>query len=222
MREMFDQKGAWDNWYRSNPTVWKGSPFPLPDLSEGARVLDVGCGTGNTMIQALEMGYETVGIDISDHAVERSRDRISARGFDAELITGDTLDETLDIGKFDCVLVHHVLDNMVLVDREKMVSRVKDLLVEGGIVSFQDLSINDVRFGKGTRVEENTFEKGDGIRIHFFDLEETRELFMDYKEIKLEEMEWDQGKGSRKLRKSRLIGIFQVPSFSTLGSTSGA
>ena len=110
---MSDQKEAWEDWYRRNPTVWKGSPFPLPELDAGARVLDVGCGTGNTMLQALEKGYEVVGIDISNTAVERARERIASRGHGAFLITGDILDPDMDIGRFDCVLLHHVLDTKI-------------------------------------------------------------------------------------------------------------
>jgi SAM-dependent methyltransferase len=174
------------------------------------------------MLQALERGYDVVGIDISKTAVEKARERIVSRGFDALLITGDILDPDIDIGRFDCILLHHVLDNMLLDGREKMVKRAKELLSERGIISFQDLSRNDVRFGNGEEVEKNTFLKGDGIRLHFFDLDETRDLFRDLEIIELGDHEWAQGRGSSKLKKSRIRGIFQLSSFSTRGSTSGA
>jgi SAM-dependent methyltransferase len=219
---MSGQKEAWEKWYHSNPTHWKGSPLPLPELQAGARVLDVGCGTGNTMIQALEIGYDVVGIDISDVTVDRARERITARGHDAVAISGSIMDPGLDIGRFDCVLLHHVLNNMLLDERMITVQRVIDLLKDDGIISFQDFSKNDIRFGKGREVEKNTFLKGDGIRLHFFDIEETRDLFKDLNLVELEEYKWAHGKAYPILKRSRIKGIFQLPSFSTLGSTSGA
>lgn len=219
---MSDQRDAWEKWYLSNPTSWKGSPLPLPDLPKGTRVLDVGCGTGSTIMQALEMGYDAVGIDLSETAVNRAKERISARGHDAILLSGNIFDTDLEIGSFDCILLHHVLDNMEMEERKKMVHRAMELLKEGGILSFQDLSTNDVRFGKGVEVEKNTFLKGDGIRLHFFDLEETRGLFSEMEVLELEEKQWAHGQGTRKLKRSRIRGIFQLPSFSTRGSTSGA
>ncbi|MGA1820709.1 MAG: class I SAM-dependent methyltransferase [Thermoplasmatota archaeon] len=204
-----DQRTAWERWYQNNPTVWKGSLLPLPRLRKGARVLDVGCGTGNTMLQALEMGYEVVGIDISSTAVSRARERISSRGFEADVIEGDLFLLAGEFGKFDCVLLHHVLDNLLLEDRKKAVRVCRDILGEGGVLSFQDLSVNDVRFGAGEEIEKNTFLKGDGILNHFFSLEEVRELFEEMEELSLEEVEWVQGKGPRRMVRSRISGVFQ-------------
>lgn len=219
---MSDQKEAWERWYRSGPPSWKGSPLPLPELPEGARVLDIGCGTGSTMLQAFEKGCDVVGIDISEAAIERAGERISARGYDANLMSGDILDPSIDLGRFDCILLHHVLDNMVLEKRRRTVQKVKKMLNDEGMISFQDLSVNDVRSGKGEEIERNTFIKGDGIMLHFFDLEETKELFEGLKVLELEEHEWTQGQGDRKLKKCRIRGIFQLSSLSTLGRTSGA
>jgi len=204
-----DQKAAWERWYRNNPTVWKGSLMPLPRSRRGARLLDVGCGTGNTMLQAFEEGYDVVGIDISPTAVSRARERISARGFDAEVREGDLFWKNEELGTFDCVLLHHVLDNMLLEARKKAVRISCDLLRDGGTISFQDLSVNDVRFGAGKEIEEGTFLKGDGLFLHFFTLEEVRSLFGGMEELSLEEVEWVQGKGPRRMVRSRISGVFQ-------------
>ena len=210
---MSDQREAWERWYEKDPPSWKGSPLPLPELPSGARVIDVGCGNGNTMLQALEKGYNVTGLDFSKAATEMAGERIASRGFDAELVTGNILDPGLDLGRFDCVLLHHVLDNMLVEERKITLQRVKDLLEEGGIISFQDLSTGDVRYGKGEEVERNTYLKGDGIRLHFFELDETRDLFSEFKVLELEIHQWVQGKGDRRLKRSRIKGIFQLLSF---------
>jgi 2-polyprenyl-3-methyl-5-hydroxy-6-metoxy-1,4-benzoquinol methylase len=42
-------------------------------LERGARVIDVGCGTGDITRTLLERGFEVVGVDINAAAVERCR-----------------------------------------------------------------------------------------------------------------------------------------------------
>ncbi|MEA3422279.1 MAG: methyltransferase domain-containing protein [Bacillota bacterium] len=39
--------------------------FALLDAPKGSRILDVGCGSGNYSIKLAELGYEVVGIDLS-------------------------------------------------------------------------------------------------------------------------------------------------------------
>jgi cyclopropane fatty-acyl-phospholipid synthase-like methyltransferase len=200
---------AWEKWYRMNPTHWKGSLLPLPRLDTGARILDVGCGDGGTLIHACEEGYDPVGIDLSRTALERAYARVKARGLDVELHEADILEAPEYLGRFDCVLLHHVLDSMMDRERRKVVVIVKDLLKEGGVVSFQDFSVNDMRFGKGEAVEPGTFLKKDGLFVHFFTMDEVRELFRDYRVLELGETCWDQSRGKEWMVRSRIGGLFQ-------------
>lgn len=218
---MRPQKEVWERWYITNPTFWKGSLLPLPKLRSGARVLDIGCGTGSTMLQALDRGYEVVGIDISLTAISRTRERISARGYTPDVREGDILSPDAGLGTFDCVLLHHVLDNMLVHDRRTSVANARRLLSEEGCISFQDLSINDVRYGSGKQIEENTFVKGNGLVLHFFTLEEVRELFEGMTVLELLETESERGRGEGRYIRGRISGLFQLFSVGTLGSTSG-
>ncbi|MBN1540113.1 MAG: methyltransferase domain-containing protein [Candidatus Thermoplasmatota archaeon] len=218
---MPDRKEAWERWYSRNPTFWKGSLLPLPVLTRGARVLDVGCGTGSTMLQALEMGYDVVGTDISPTAISRAKKRISARGYTPDVREGDILSPEDGPGTFDCILFHHILDNLLLDERKIAVENARRLLAEGGCISFQDLSVNDVRYGSGEEIEENTFVKGNGIVLHFFTMEEVRELFGNMTEVELIVVDREQGRGKGRYIRSRISGLFQLSSGETLGSTSG-
>ncbi len=63
------------------------------ELREGDRVLDVGCGTGQTLVQLRELvgpkGW-VIGLDISPPMLEGARARISGKGYDnVELLLGD-------------------------------------------------------------------------------------------------------------------------------------
>ncbi len=207
---MDDTDNAWEEWYRRNPRNWKGSPLPLPDLPKGARVLDVGCGTGSTMIQAVEMGFSVSGIDISRTAIDKARERLKARGHLFEVAVHDIRDGLGSFEPFDCIFMHHVLDSMLERDREHAVEISMNSLVDGGVISFQDYSVKDMRMGKGREIEKNTFLKGDGLMAHFFTLDEVRGLFSGMVEISLEEVSWKQSVGKRDLERSRITGSFQL------------
>jgi 2-polyprenyl-3-methyl-5-hydroxy-6-metoxy-1,4-benzoquinol methylase len=202
---------AWESYYGRNPVDWKGSPAPLPEIPAGSRMLDVGCGTGSSMLQALEMGYDVVGIDISSTAVDRARKRLVSRGFDAEVLVMNVTDDISDLGPFDCILLHHVLDSLLEKERASAIENCLHVLEKRGILSFQDLSTADMRYGSGERIEKNTFRKKDGIFCHFFTEEEVRDLFFEMEVVKLETMEWTQRTASGRKRRSRIIGIFRDP-----------
>jgi SAM-dependent methyltransferase len=65
----------------------------------GTRLLDVACGTGNTMLPMLERGYEVVGVDISDAMLAEARRKTDGR---ARVIRAD-MRELPAIGEFDLV-----------------------------------------------------------------------------------------------------------------------
>lgn len=69
------------------------------ELREGDRVLDVGCGTGQTLIQLRELVGQTgrvIGLDISPPMLEGARARIREKGYDnVELLLGDASIERL-------------------------------------------------------------------------------------------------------------------------------
>jgi ubiquinone/menaquinone biosynthesis C-methylase UbiE len=52
----------------------------------GRRLLDVACGTGNSLIPLIERGYDAAGCDISSEMLERAREKL---GPDANLFAAD-------------------------------------------------------------------------------------------------------------------------------------
>jgi SAM-dependent methyltransferase len=65
----------------------------------GARLLDVACGTGNTLLPMLERGYAVTGVDISDAMLAEARRKTADR---ARLVWGDMRDLPV-LGEFDLV-----------------------------------------------------------------------------------------------------------------------
>jgi SAM-dependent methyltransferase len=69
-------------------------------VGAGARVLDVGCGTGLTLVLAAERAAEVAGIDVTPELLAIARDRLPA----ADLREGDMESLPFDDDAFDVVL----------------------------------------------------------------------------------------------------------------------
>jgi len=182
----------WEEHYGKGAASWKGSPYKLPDLPEGSRVLDIGCGTGSTLIRAIERGWKVVGVDISPSAIDITRKRLSERGLDCDLRVIDISSGITDIGTFDLIICHYVLGALNSQGRSSAARNIMEILKGGGSLILEDLAWGDVREGKGTLIEERTYRKGNGIVQHFFSIDEVRELFTNLETDVLRVDEWSQ------------------------------
>jgi SAM-dependent methyltransferase len=85
-----------------------GALFDAADLQPGERVLDVGCGTGGTTIEAstrVRPGGAVVGIDVSPPMLALARQRAaSAHAAEAEFVESDAQVHAFDEGSFDAVI----------------------------------------------------------------------------------------------------------------------
>jgi ubiquinone/menaquinone biosynthesis C-methylase UbiE len=78
--------------------------FSAANLKPGEAVLDVGCGTGPTLIAASKAVGETgrvLGIDVARPLVARARERVPSN---VELIIGDAGSHVYDDGAFDAII----------------------------------------------------------------------------------------------------------------------
>ncbi len=202
---MHDPKRAWDRRYSSG-VKWGGSKQELPDLEPGARVLEIGCGTGDNTISAVGRGWRVTAIDLSSKGLEIAEKRMSDRGLEAVFLERDAALPLCDLGLFDCVLLHHVLGAMLDEERTRCVENVLEVLHANGVISFLDMSVNDMRYGKGKVVEDGSFLKEDGILQHFFTEEEVRGLFSDMGDVEIGVESWSQKGG---MKRSRIHGLLR-------------
>jgi ubiquinone/menaquinone biosynthesis C-methylase UbiE len=81
-------------------------------LPRGTRILDVGCGPGQLLLQLLRRGYDVKGVDISGGMVEQARALIRSNGFSefSGVAVGDI--EKLDFRdqEFDVVVASGVIE----------------------------------------------------------------------------------------------------------------
>ncbi|MEF8808814.1 class I SAM-dependent methyltransferase [Natronomonas sp.] len=95
------------------------------------RILDVGCGTGVEARYLADAGYEVVGLDFSESAIEVARKRTDSEA--VSFVVGDALElSTSDLGSFDTVLDCGMLHTLEGQDRAAYVGELASVLGDGG------------------------------------------------------------------------------------------
>ncbi|MDD1715594.1 MAG: class I SAM-dependent methyltransferase, partial [Methanolinea sp.] len=161
----------WDDRFLQEGRIWGESPSKTARLAcdlfrrDGVRsVLVPGCGYGRNAVYFHKNGFDVTGIEMSREAL-----RLAEK--DNPGITyhhGSVLDMPFGDRRYDAVYCFNVLHLFQKKDREIFVERCLDQLAEGGVMFFAVFSDQESSFGKGRRVEENTFERKPGRTVHYF------------------------------------------------------
>ena len=130
-------------------TVYEGrEPGVLPDDDavglaalahygpiEGARLLDLGCGTGEYSRFFARHGALVIAVDRSEVAVSTLRDRCEADGITTVEPVAAEAFELASLGQFDFVFGSGILHHL---DYDKAMSELRRVLKPGGIVLFTE------------------------------------------------------------------------------------
>jgi 2-polyprenyl-3-methyl-5-hydroxy-6-metoxy-1,4-benzoquinol methylase len=104
---------------------------------DGAKILEIGCGTGSSVVALAEQGAELTGIDVVPEAIEMTRARIRSFGVDEpslHAINGEEIDNHFARGSFDMVIFFASLEHMTLSERSTSLQAAWRLLADDGIL----------------------------------------------------------------------------------------
>jgi ubiquinone/menaquinone biosynthesis C-methylase UbiE len=74
------------------------------NIAPGEKMLDVGCGAGQTAIPAAKNGVKVTGVDIASNLIEQARSRAQGEGLDAKFEEGDAEQLNFPDASFDVVV----------------------------------------------------------------------------------------------------------------------
>lgn len=80
--------------YRIGFTPWDGHRLParlkeIVDRTPRGKALDLGCGTGDTTIFLTQHGWDVVGVDFVERAIDRARAKAAKAGISARFMQAD-------------------------------------------------------------------------------------------------------------------------------------
>ncbi|XP_021103167.1 methyltransferase-like protein 2A [Heterocephalus glaber] len=160
----------------------------FPGSSATYRILEVGCGVGNTVFPILQTnndpGLFVYCCDFSSTAVELVQtnseyDPSRCFAFVHDLCDGDQ-SYPVPENSIDVIVLIFVLSAIVPDKMQKVVNRLSRLLKSGGVMVLRDYGRYDMaqlRFKKGQCLSGNFYVRGDGTRVYFFTQGELDTLF---------------------------------------------
>lgn len=118
-----------------------------------AGLLDVGAATGEFLNAARESGYNVAGIELSEFAAQKARDRYAL-----DVFVGP-LDDYAETTRFDVIHLSHVMEH--LVDPHTAIEKMDRLLTDRGViyieVPFQWNWVEQFHYLKGNRQRFSAF-----------------------------------------------------------------
>ncbi len=161
-------------------------PFPV-----GKSILDLGCGSGRHLIHMVNQGFKVTGIDYSKASIEFINQHFLDNSLLGEFFHGSALSLPFEDKVFDGIVSYGVLLYLKMTEIESAIHEIFRVLKSGGKAFIVVRSIEDLRFGMGKEIENNTFildndctnEKG--LLMHFFTVNEINRLFSGFSDVKL-------------------------------------
>lgn len=189
-----------------NPDEIVVSLASILEKRKAKRILDLGCGAGRQVIYLAERGFEAYGADISETGLKLTNKRLRSRKLEAEIIKCDMKSLPYVRSCFEAVICVQTIYHQKLREIQETISDVYRVLKRNGLFLANFHSRRSGKYGKGIKVEEDTFKQEygaeKGVLHHFIDENELRELLGDFEIVDLEAKE--------KMYDSYLRSIFNV------------
>ena len=161
----------------------------IPEDKVKRRILEVGCGVGNTVFPILQTNNDpdlmVYCCDFSSTAVSLVKENVDYDSMRCHAFVCDIADDSSPVpfpdGSLDIIILIFVLSAIHPDKMQSVMNRLAKFLKPGGTILFRDYGRYDMaqlRFKKGRCLSENFYVRGDGTRVYFFTQEELRDMMM--------------------------------------------
>lgn len=173
IRAFWDARYAKGLVYGTQPTSVARRLAQLFHREGVVRLFDAGCGSGRDTLYFAGEGFVVTGLDLSERAIERARQRASAEGIGVSLLVGDLLSTDVPGEPFDATVAIHLVHLQPEPIRRAMVNRLWGLTRDGGLFAMANYSTEEAGFTTWAPFpERNTRVDPKGKLVHFFDDED--------------------------------------------------
>jgi SAM-dependent methyltransferase len=160
--QAFDRIGArYEEAFPRKEGQLAATEWLIERLPAGARVLDVGCGTGLPSARRfVDAGFEVTGIDISEEMLQLARSNVPG----AKLLRLDVVDADRSLGPFDAIVDFFSLLMLPRAEILTTLGKLRDLLEPGGYFALsmveEDLDDAPIAF-LGSPVRVTGYPRGE-------------------------------------------------------------
>ncbi|MEJ2568628.1 MAG: class I SAM-dependent methyltransferase [candidate division WOR-3 bacterium] len=204
-------KDYWNKRFLDDGKIWGVKPsktaYYALKLFKNFNVRTVvvpGCGYGRNTKLFSNAGFKVVGVEISDIAVK------DARKFDTKTKFYRKSVLKIDIlgKKFDAVYCFNLLHLFREKERLQFIEKCNKILNDDGFTFLSVFSDREESFGRGKKIEENTFESKPGRIAHYFTREDLLLHFNNFDVIEIGEMSDEENHGEEGKHVHNLRYIF--------------
>jgi len=159
------------------------------------KILDLGCGTGRNSLFFAQHGFEVFASDISKESIDILRNKIHRKDiFNINIYNFSFENIKFENDFFDAVVCTSVLHHAQLKDIKRGIAEIFRVLKPKGCLILDMLSKDDLSYGLGKAIEENTFvgsrEGEEGIPHHYTDIEALKKLLEKFYEVNIYKNEY--------------------------------
>ena len=157
--------------------AFRDIPTIVGEHIQGRTALDFGCGTGRSTRFLQQLGFEVVGVDISEEMLARAR-ALDPHG-EYRLVPDGSVG-ALVANSYDLVLAAFTFDNVPTMEKKVTLFRSLRGLLKGqgrivNLVSAPDIYLNEwASFSTQAYPENRSARSGDTVRIVMLDVEDRR------------------------------------------------
>jgi SAM-dependent methyltransferase len=168
------RREAWDRKYAEAGLLWSAEPnrFLVAEVAElpARRALDLACGEGRNALWLAERGWSVTGVDFSQVAIEKARERAAgAEGRRLEFVCADLLDYEPEPGAFDLVLVMYL--QLTSNELHVVLGRAVQALAPGGTFLLVGHDLSNMTEGVGGPSDPSVLYTPDDITPELVGLE---------------------------------------------------
>jgi SAM-dependent methyltransferase len=124
----------WNRRYAEIESVWSATPnrFLVAETSElpPGRALDLACGEGRNAIWLAGLGWQVTGVDFSEVAIAKARERAASEGAEIDFRAIDLLDFEPEARAYELVVVLYL--QLRANERRHVLERAAEALAAGG------------------------------------------------------------------------------------------